>query len=106
MNLFGISEKSCKLILSSFSSYPAIEEVIIFGSRAKGNYRNGSDIDLAIKGEACTHLLAMELSGKLNEGLPVPYHIDVVDYSSLENMELKEHIDRVGLVFYKKKAIP
>lgn len=102
MITFGISEKSYKAILASFDRYPQIEEVVVFGSRAKGNFKQGSDIDLAIKGKECTQMLAMELGGKLNEEHPVPYHVDVVDYSSLEHRELKEHIDRVGVVFYKK----
>jgi uncharacterized protein len=102
MTPFGISEKSYKTILASFDSYPQIEEVVVFGSRAKGNYKPGSDIDLAIKGKECTRLLAMELDVKLNEELPVPYHVDVMDYASLEHQELKEHIDRAGVVFYKK----
>jgi predicted nucleotidyltransferase len=99
-NTFGISEKSYDLILSIFKNYPEVETVIIFGSRAKGNFRQGSDIDLAIKGQACSPELALKISGIINEQIPVPYSVDVVDYNSLENLELKVHIDRVGLEFY------
>ncbi len=81
---------------------PAIEKVILFGSRAKGNYKDGSDIDLAILGKNCTPSLAMEINVKLNEGLPIPYFVDVIDYLSLQHPDLKEHIDRVGIEFYKK----
>ena len=76
MNTYGISEKSYFLLLNTFSKYPEIEEVILFGSRAKGNYKKGSDIDLAIKGEYCNKQIAMNINGFVNEELPTPYHVD------------------------------
>lgn len=79
-----------------------MEKVILFGSRAKGNYRNGSDIDLAIKGENCTASLALDIEAYVNEELPIPHMIDIIDYQSLTNSDLKEHIDRVGMIFYHK----
>ncbi len=100
MNPFGISDKSYHLIVNSFLKYPEVESVIVFGSRAKGNFKTGSDIDLAIKGENCTPQTAFNLSAFLNEELPVPYHIDIVYYNDLDNKDLKEHIDRVGKLFY------
>ncbi len=101
MKPFGISNKSYQLILSALSKYTEVEEVIIFGSRAKGNYKTASDIDLAIKGKDCNELLAMKINAYLNEELPVPYHIDVVNYNGLSNKNLKEHIDRVGKIFFR-----
>jgi len=101
-NPFGISDKSNKILLETFSKYQEIDEVIIFGSRAKGNYKKGSDIDIAIKGQKSSAKLAMDIKGILNEEAPIPYYVDVVDYNSLNQPELKEHIDRVGKVFYKK----
>lgn len=102
MNRFGISEKSFRLLLETFAKYPQVEEVIIFGSRAKGNYKKGSDIDLAIKGEKSSASLAQNLGAYINEELPIPYMVDVVDYCSLKHQELREHIDRVGVRFYKR----
>ena len=102
MNKFGISEKSFNHLMETFKKYPEVEEVIIFGSRAKGNYKRGSDIDLAIKGEKCNASLALDLSAYINQELPIPYMVDVLDYNSLQHQELKEHIDRVGAIFYKK----
>lgn len=101
MNQFGISEKSFNLLLEAFAKFPQIEEVIIFGSRAKGNFKKGSDIDLAIKGEKCNASLALDLNTYINEELPIPYMVDIVDYGSLQHQELREHIDRVGMLFYK-----
>jgi uncharacterized protein len=101
MNSFGISEKSFQLLQETFVLYPQVEEVIIFGSRAKGNYKKESDIDLAIKGNKCSPSLAWRLQSHFNEELPIPYMVDVVDYNSLEHQELREHIDRVGVRFYE-----
>lgn len=100
MNPFGISQKSYLLILPVFTKYAEIDEVILFGSRAKGNYRNTSDIDLAIKGEGCTDMLALEIEAYINEELPVPYYVDVINYNGVHNQDLKEHINRVGKTFY------
>ena len=98
-NLFGITEISYSLLLEAFSKYPEVEEVIIFGSRAKGNFKKGSDIDFAIKGKECSEELAMNIKGYLNEEVSIPYYVDVVDYASLKNKALKEHIDRIGINF-------
>lgn len=99
MNRFGISEKSYQLLQDTFSKFPEVEEVIIFGSRAKGNYKKGSDIDLAIKGAKCTASLAWRLQSYINEHLPIPYNVDVINYNSLDHRELKRHIDGVGIRF-------
>ena len=105
MNEFGITEKSYGLIQETFLKYPDIEEVLVFGSRAMGNYKTGSDIDLAIKGKNASNKIAWDVSGYLNEVLPIPYYIDVVYYEGLTNQEFKEHIDRHGKLCYSRPAI-
>ena len=104
MNPFGIAEKSYHLLLDTFSKYPEVEQVVLFGSRAKGNYKKGSDIDLAIKGKKSQSTTALNISAIINEQLPIPYHVDVINYDSLKHVELKDHIDRVGVVFFEKHA--
>jgi len=103
MNKFGITEKSFDQLLIAIACFPEIESAIIFGSRAKGNYKQGSDIDVAICGEKCTPLTAINLSSKLNEQSTIPYKVDVVDYNSIFETDLKDHIDRVGITFYNLK---
>jgi len=105
MNTLGITEKSFALLHKIFVRYPQIEEVIIFGSRAKGNYKNGSDIDLAIQGEQCNPSLALKLQSQISEELPIPYRVDGVDYNTLQHHELRDHIDRVGVNFYKRDGL-
>lgn len=104
MNTFGITEKSYQLLLDTFLKHQEIEQVILFGSRAKGIHKKGSDIDLAIKANTSQPYFIFNLKAYLNEALPIPYFIDLVDYNSLDYPELKEHIDRVGIPFYQKEA--
>ena len=104
MNPFGISEKSFRLLTEAFARFPEVEEVLVFGSRAKGNYKMGSDIDLAIKGQNCSHKTAIDIAGYLNEELPIPYYADVVYYKGLKNEALKDHIDRVGKSLFTPTA--
>jgi predicted nucleotidyltransferase len=99
MNPFGISDNSYQLLTQTLSKYPQIEEVIIFGSRANGSYKQGSDIDLALKGSNCTPGFILDLKGYINRELPIPYHVDIVHYDTIRNVELKENIDRAGLKF-------
>lgn len=105
METFGISDKSYRLIIDVLKRFDEVDSAVIFGSRAKGNYRNGSDIDLALKGDRLTSKIILDISGILNEQLPIPYHVDVVNYNSINVPELKEHIDRVGKEFYRKETI-
>jgi len=93
---FGLRNSDLAHILKVISQFPEIEHVVIFGSRAKGTQLNGSDIDLAIKGEMISDDTVVHLSLLLNEELPLPYFFDVVHYEGIENKDLKEHIDRVG----------
>ena len=98
-NSFGVAEKSYSLIKNTLSNYHEIKKVQIFGSRAKGNYKNGSDIDLALHGDTITQELILDISAVLNERLPIPYKIDVLAYHLVEKEELLAHINRIGIEF-------
>lgn len=97
---FGLDEENLSLIKSVFEKHPEIREVIIFGSRAKGNYKEGSDIDFALKGKDIDNDLILRIQSELEE-LNSPYFFDVLDYNSIKDASLKEHIDRVGKLFYR-----
>ena len=99
---FGITEKSFDLIVKSISVRPEIERALIFGSRAMGNARQGSDIDLALYGEKVTRATAEALSRELNERVPIPYYVDVVAYRDIDHHELKRHIDIEGREFFRR----
>ncbi len=99
---FGLSEKDIEKINEVFVRFSDVEEVLIFGSRAKGNYKKGSDIDLALKGKKMDDRIASSIHAVLEEETPLPYKFDVVNYTSVSNPDFIDHINRVGIVFYKK----
>lgn len=101
-NLFGLKEGDIKSIISILQQQPEVEEALIFGSRAKGNYRTGSDVDMAVKGDGINLKLITHISYLLNEETAMPYQFDVLNYHSIRNAGLVEHIDRAGISFYKK----
>ena len=100
---FGLEEQLIKKYCRVFSSYPEIEEVVIYGSRAKGNFREGSDIDLSLKGKKLTEAIRSKVWLDLDE-LNTPYLIDLSVYHFLDSASLIEHINRVGKLFYAKAA--
>jgi predicted nucleotidyltransferase len=99
--MFGLKEADILTIQETFEMYPQITKAYIFGSRAKGNYKNGSDIDIAIKGENISFDIVIQIAGHLNEETLMPYHFDVLDYHSIQNDDLIKHIDRQGILFYE-----
>jgi uncharacterized protein len=98
---YGISIQNIDQIISIFSDVSKIEEVIIFGSRVKGSFKPGSDIDLAVKGSNLTFDDLLKLYGKLDE-LNLPYKLDLILYNDINDKEVLSHIKRLGKVFYKK----
>ncbi len=96
---YGLEDFDIQKIQSVFTHFPEIQKVIIYGSRAKGNFKMGSDIDLTIVGENLSFSLLLSIRGKLDD-LNLPYLFDVSIFTSLENLDLIEHINRVGHEFY------
>ncbi len=101
-NDFGLMAADLQNIIAVLQQHTAVEEAFIFGSRAKGNYKNGSDIDIALKGSAIDHSIVSNISYVLNEETPMPYKFDLVNYHAIVNAHLREHINRAGLSFYKR----
>lgn len=100
---YGLDTKYMEMIRSIFSRYPEVEKVILFGSRAKGNYKRGSDIDMAVTGEGVAKNTFSSLQGEFEDSL-LPFFVDIISYSGIANSELKEQIDRVGKVIYEREA--
>lgn len=98
--IFGLGKEVVSQINSIFAKYPLIKRVVIYGSRAKGNYKNGSDIDLTIIGDIDFSLL-QRIDNEIDD-LLLPYTVDLSVYSDIQNIELIEHIKRVGKDFYKR----
>lgn len=91
---YGLSEANGQRILGVLSLFGEVHEAILFGSRAKGNYKPGSDIDLAVKGVVSKDVLSRLLTAF--EETVLSYFVDVVVYDNIKNEALREHIDRVG----------
>ena len=100
-NTFGLKNSDLEKIVAIMKDNEVVEEVLLFGSRAKGNYKNGSDVDLALKGKL-NFTITAHIGFLLNEETNMPYKFDVIDYQSIQNKELIEHINRVGVVLYKR----
>ena len=98
---FGLSETTFATIRQILGQHPQIEKAVIYGSRAKGNYKNGSDIDLTLMGTALDNKVLSEVAWALDES-SIPYTVDLSWFAKIENPALREHIERVGLVFYCK----
>ncbi len=97
---FGLKLSDISLIQNVFKKYPAIDSVIIYGSRAMGNYRANSDIDLSIKAQSLTTQDLLKIAHEIDE-LMLIYKVDISLFNQLDNPTLIEHIQRVGKVFFK-----
>ena len=98
---FGLSKDTIDKIHGVFTQFQTIEKAVLYGSRAKGNYKPGSDIDLTLYGDALTHKLLGDIADMLDD-LLLPYMIDLSIFEQLDHVKLKEHIERVGVVFYQQ----
>ena len=99
-NKFGLTERDMKTIVSILSSHPVVSDVHLFGSRAKGNYRLGSDVDLAIMNKGVPGKTLLKICNDFEES-NLPYRIDLIDHTQLNKKEFIHHIDRVGIPFYR-----
>ena len=97
---YGLKESDLLEICKFIKVFPEIEKVYIFGSRAKGNYKNGSDIDLVLLGAKINTETPLKLSYLLNEETNMPYQFDILNFHSISEPALIQHINRVGIKIY------
>jgi uncharacterized protein len=97
----GLSEKELGEIARAFKKFPNIQEAVLFGSRAIGTFKPGSDVDIALKGKV-TLQDAARVKALLEEESSLPYLFDIVNYDSIETPAFKAHIDSHGLSIYKR----
>ena len=98
---FGLKKTTLDAVNGVFSGFSQVEEAVLYGSRAKGNYKPGSDIDLTLKGDGLTDELVHKMEWEIDD-LLLPYLFDLSIYTQIESLDLIEHIGRVGEIFYKK----
>ncbi len=101
---FGLRNDIIEKIQNIFREFEAVDEVIIYGSRAKGNFKPGSDVDITVKGKKLDLKIINKISLKIDD-LFLPYSFDLSVFSQIENPDLIDHIQRVGKIFYQKQMI-
>lgn len=101
--MFGLKDSDISLILSVLQKHPDVEEAVIFGSRAMGNYKPGSDVDIALKGKLNPETV-IHIAIELNQCLPLPYKFDLVGYEDLPPGPFLEHIEKYGKILYTREC--
>ncbi len=99
--IFGLRDDTIQKITSLFKKFPQIDRAIIYGSRAKGNFKEGSDVDLTLIGKDLNLTIINKIESEIDNFL-LPYTFDISIYHQLDSKELINHIDRVGKTFYIK----
>lgn len=100
---FGLPEEAILEIQSVLILYPEVEKAILYGSRAMGNFKPDSDIDLTLVGDKLTHNHLLGLMSDLDD-LLLPWLIDLSIFATLDHSGLREHIERVGQVLYEREG--
>jgi predicted nucleotidyltransferase len=103
-NVFGLLKGDIDLIIKALANFKEIDRALIFGSRTMGNYKKGSDVDIAIFGETVTRKTMYDLNELLNEEYPLPYFFDLLHYEEIKNEKLVKHIDEFGIEVYSKHS--
>lgn len=100
---YGLPERTIQKLCEVFSHYPEVEKVVLYGSRARGTYKNGSDIDLTLWGAELSHSVLSRIDTELDD-LLLPYMIDLSNFSQIENPAMIQQIQRDGVNLYEKSG--
>ena len=100
---YGLTDIELSKLQGAFSQYADVEKVVLYGSRAKGNYKPFSDVDITLMGDI-THNQLNRLSMDIDD-LLLPYQFDISIFHTLANPDLIDHIQRVGITIYQKKKV-
>ncbi len=99
----GLTNETADRIRSVLGRFPEVEKAVLYGSRAKGNYKRGSDIDLTLFGSGLNASVLSQINSGLDD-LLLPQKIDVSIFAKISHGDLIDHIRRVGVVFYEKQS--
>lgn len=97
---FGIRNKDIDYIIDTIKGFPEVDKAFIFGSRAIGNYKKGSDVDIALFGKDINFSTIAKIKDKLQEESPMPYLFDIVDFTHSNSEALKKHIRKYGIELF------
>ncbi|MDP4271146.1 MAG: nucleotidyltransferase domain-containing protein [Bacteroidota bacterium] len=101
--MFGLREQEVRVVKEVLAKYDAVQEALVFGTRAKNDCKCSSVVQIAIKGENVTQSLAYDIAYDLNEETLIPYCFEVICYNLLKEERLKDAIEQEGISFYEKK---
>ena len=100
---WGLPDHTIDSLRAVFATHQEIDQVLIYGSRAKGTERTGSDIDLAATGPRMSLQMILKIESEIDD-LLLPYKVDLCLLAQIENPALLEHIQRVGEVFFERPS--
>jgi uncharacterized protein len=98
---FGLPDDVLPRLLAVLSNNRKVKQITLFGSRAKGNSRDGSDIDLCLDGDALSQKDLAELDASIDD-LLLPWKVDIAVRQQIDNPELIAHIERVGVMLFSR----
>ena len=98
----GLKKENIERIREVLANYDQVEKALLYGSRAMGNYKPASDIDIALIGENIDLSLQTKIEFDLDD-LMLPCKFDISIYNKITNPDLIDHINRVGVELYNRK---
>lgn len=101
----GLTDETVAQIHALLARFPEVEQALLYGSRAKGNYKTGSDVDLTLLGAGLTTKILGNIQNEFADGM-LPYTFDISILAEITQADLLDHIRRVGTVFYQKQPLP
>ena len=100
----GLTDRDIQTVYDILNKYPEVKKVWLIGSRATGNYQKGSDIDLAIMNEGVSEKTIRSIVSDFEEST-LPYFVDIINYPKLQHPGLKEHIEKIGKLFFNRDTV-
>lgn len=97
----GLTQFTIDRIREILGRYPQVQKVILFGNRARGDYGDKTDIEIALEGDDIDISLLFMIDNDLVD-LLLPYEVDLIRLSRVKNPELKEHIEEEGISLFEK----
>ncbi len=101
---YGLPDSAVAKIRAALARFPQVEKAILYGSRAKGSFKTGSDIDLTLCGKELNPDLRADIASELDD-LLLPYTIDLSLFAELKHPGLLDHIRRVGVLLYQRNPV-
>lgn len=98
---YGLTDIELQKIINVFASNRRIVNAILYGSRAKGNFKPFSDIDITLVGKELTRNDLIKIIQDV-DNLLLPYQFDLSLWNKIKNEALIEHIERIGICIYKR----